>query len=85
MSAIQMMNFTYMAVTFLLICIETAEIWSDANDDDDDDVEEILIFYEVIAATDTLFLIMFMKQYPWVHYATHDTRLTQNIASGGRF
>ena len=66
MSAIQMMNFTFLAVRFLLICIETPEIWSDANDDDDDDVEEILIFYQVVVTTGTLFLIMFMKQYPWV-------------------
>ena len=37
MSAIKMMNFTFMAVTFLLNCTETPEIhvWSDANDDDD--------------------------------------------------
>ncbi len=40
MSAIQMMNFTFMAVTFLLNCTKTPEIWSDA---DNDDVEEILL------------------------------------------
>ena len=45
MSATQMINFTFMTVTFLSICIEAPEIWSDANDDDD--VEEILIFYQV--------------------------------------
>ncbi len=60
MSAIQMMNFTFMAVTFLLICIETPEIWSDTNDDDDD-FEEILIFHQVMMRAFFSNSILFLK------------------------